>query len=81
MERLQKKSYLEDYPLNSVYPYDVSKSTSDLIAQSYSKTYGLKVGIIRSANIYGPHDRNLNRIVPETIINLLNKKNNHKIKW
>lgn len=69
-----KKSYLEDYPLNSVYPYDVSKSTSDLIAQSYSKTYGLKVGIIRSANIYGPHDRNLNRIVPETIINLLNKK-------
>lgn len=67
-------SYLENYPLNSIYPYDVSKSTSDLIAQSYSKTYGLKVGIIRSANIYGPHDRNLKRIVPETIINLLNKK-------
>ena len=69
-----KGSYLENYPLNSIYPYDVSKSTSDLIAQSYSKTYGLKVGIIRSANIYGPHDRNLKRIVPETIINLLNKK-------
>ena len=71
---VNKGSYLENHPLNSIYPYDVSKSTSDLIAQSYAKTYGLKVGIIRSANIFGPHDRNLKRIVPETIINLLNKK-------
>ena len=69
-----KKSYLENHPLNSIYPYDVSKSTSDLIVQSYSKTFGLKAGIIRSANIYGPHDRNTKRIVPETVINLLNKK-------
>ena len=69
-----KGSYLENYPLNSIYPYDVSKSTSDLIAQSYSKTYGLKVGIIRSANIYGPHDNNSNRIVPETIISALKNK-------
>lgn len=69
-----KGSYLENYPLNSIYPYDVSKSASDLVAQSYSKTYAMKVGIIRSANIYGPHDRNTKRIVPETIINLLNKK-------
>ena len=71
---LQSGSYLENYPLNSIYPYDVSKSTSDLVAQSYAKTYGVKIGIIRSANIFGPHDRNLKRIVPETIINLLNKK-------
>ena len=69
-----KGSYLENYPLNSIYPYDVSKSASDLVAQSYSKTYSIRVGIIRSANIYGPHDRNTKRIVPETIINLLNKK-------
>ena len=68
-----KGSYLENYPLNSIYPYDVSKSTSDLVAQSYSKTYSMRVGI-RSANIYGPYDRNTKRIVPETIINLLNKK-------
>ena len=69
-----KGSYLENYPLNSIYPYDVSKSTSDLVAQSYSKTYSMRVGIIRSANIYGPYDINTKRIVPETIINLLNKK-------
>lgn len=71
---VSNKSYLESHPLNSIYPYDVSKSTSDLVVQSYSKTYGLKAGIIRSANIFGPHDRNLKRIVPETIINLLNNK-------
>ncbi len=73
-ELLAGNSYLENYPLNSIYPYDVSKSTSDIIAQSYAKTYGLKVGIIRSANIFGPHDRNLKRIIPETIISLLKKK-------
>ncbi len=71
---LKSGSYYESHPLSSIYPYDVSKSTSDLIAQSYSKTYNLKVGIIRSANIFGPNDKNLKRIVPETIINLLNKR-------
>ena len=71
---LKSGSYYESHPLSSIYPYDVSKSTSDLIAQSYSKTYKLKVGIIRSANIFGPNDKNLKRIVPETIINLLNKR-------
>ena len=34
---------LENHQLKGVYPYDVSKSTSDLIAQSYSKTYNLIV--------------------------------------
>ena len=68
---IKKGSYLENYPLKSDYPYDVSKSTSDLICQSYSKTYGLKIGILRSANIYGPNDRNINRIVPETIISFI----------
>jgi len=71
---IKSKSYLETHSLSSDFPYDVSKSTSDLIAQSYSKTYGLKIGILRSANIYGPNDRNLKRIVPETIINLLKGK-------
>ena len=71
---LKSGSYYENHPLSSIYPYDVSKSTSDLIAQSYSRTYNLKVGIIRSANIFGPNDKNLKRIVPETVVNLLNKK-------
>ena len=38
------------------------------------KTYNLKVGIIRCANIFGPGDKNLKRIVPETIISLIKNK-------
>ena len=71
---LQKKFYLENDKLNAIFPYDTSKSSSDLICQSYSKTFKLKVGIIRSANIFGAYDLNLKRIVPETIISILKKK-------
>ena len=38
-----KKKLLENDNLNSIYPYDLSKSCSDLICQSYSKVYNLKV--------------------------------------
>lgn len=71
---LKKKFYLENDKLNAIFPYDTSKSSSDLICQSYSKTYQLKVGIIRSANIFGPYDLNFKRIVPETIISILKNK-------
>ena len=50
------------------------KSASDLIVQSYSKTYKLKVGIIRSGNIFGPGDFNLDRLVPGVIVNSIKNK-------
>lgn len=71
---LVNKSYDEDHQLKGIYPYDVSKSASDLVAQSYSKTYGLKVGIIRCGNIFGPADYNLDRLVPGIIVNTLKNK-------
>jgi len=72
----EKKSnnYREDDKLNALYPYDVSKSASDIICQSYSHTYSLSIGILRCANLYGPNDFNLKRIMPETIINALRGK-------
>tara|TARA_B110000977_G_scaffold187257_1_gene254154 strand:- start:2914 stop:3864 length:951 start_codon:yes stop_codon:yes gene_type:complete len=69
-----KLGYKESTILGGSYPYDVSKSASDLICQSYSKTYNLKVGIIRCANIFGPNDKNLKRIIPETIISIIKGK-------
>ncbi|RXE55090.1 sugar dehydratase [Methanoculleus taiwanensis] len=63
--------YVEDMPLRGEHPYDVSKSCTDLLAQSYGKTYGLSVGIARMGNIYGPGDLNFNRIVPGTIRSVL----------
>ncbi|MDD4126419.1 MAG: GDP-mannose 4,6-dehydratase [Methanomicrobium sp.] len=66
--------YTEDMPLCGEHPYDVSKSCTDLIAQSYGKSYGLPVSIARMGNIYGPGDLNFNRIVPGTIRSILQSK-------
>lgn len=63
--------YREDHPLHGDGPYDVSKSCTDLIAQSYATTYGLPVAIARCGNIYGGGDLNWSRIVPGTIRSLL----------
>ena len=71
---LYGNAYLENHQLKGNYPYDVSKSASDLIVQSYVKTYNLKVGIIRSGNIYGPGDLNMDRLVPHVIISSILKK-------
>jgi len=66
--------YTEDMPLKGEHPYDVSKSCTDLIAQSYASTYRLPVCIARMGNIYGPGDLNFNRIVPGTIKSLIKGK-------
>ena len=71
---LKKKEYFENFPLKGDFTYDVSKSSSDLIAQSYAKTYKISVGIIRSGNIYGPGDFNMDRLIPHVIISCLKNK-------
>ncbi len=72
--KMTKSKYFENDPLKGDYPYDVSKSSSDLIVQSYSKTYNINVGVVRSGNIYGPRDFNLDRIVPHVITRLIQNK-------
>jgi CDP-glucose 4,6-dehydratase len=66
--------YTEDMPLRGEHPYDVSKSCTDLLAQSYAKTYHLPITIARMGNIYGFGDLNFNRIIPGTIRNILENK-------
>ncbi len=65
--RQETLPYHEELPLEGTFPYDVSKSCSDLIAQSYFATYRLPVVITRCGNFYGGGDLNWNRIVPGTI--------------
>ena len=67
----EKLPYSEDLPLQGAFPYDVSKSCSDLIARSYFSTYDLPVAITRCGNFYGGGDLNWNRIVPGTIRSVL----------
>ena len=69
--KMKSKPFLENDTLHGVYPDDVSKSVADLISQSYSNTYNLKIGIIRSSNIYGPADHNLERLIPGVIVKTL----------
>lgn len=63
--------YTEDMALAGRYPYDASKASSDLIAQSYAYTYGLPIAIARCGNIYGGGDLNWSRIVPGTFRSLI----------
>ena len=59
--------YLETHPLQGSYPYDVSKSCTDLITQMYSATYGLKTAIARCGNLFGGGDLNYSRTIPGVI--------------
>src|SRR3989344_5233450 len=70
----KKLPYTEEFQLNASYPYDSSKTCTDIIAQMYAKTYGLPIGITRCANIYGPGDINWDRLIPSTIKSLINKE-------
>jgi CDP-glucose 4,6-dehydratase len=59
--------YTEDAPLTGRFPYDCSKSCTDLIARSYYETYQVPVCVTRCGNLFGPGDLNWNRIIPGTI--------------
>lgn len=71
---LPEGGYREGDPLRGEGPYDVSKSCADLIAQSYAKTYGLRVGIVRAGNIYGPGDPDPTRLIPSIIRDLRSRR-------
>lgn len=70
----EKLPYTEEHPLKGSHPYDVSKSCTDLITQTYHHTYGLPAAITRCGNIYGGGDLNFNRIIPGTIKSILFNK-------
>ena len=59
--------YAEGASLQPIYPYDVSKAATDLIARSYWHTFELPVAVTRFANLYGGGDQNFSRLVPETV--------------
>jgi CDP-glucose 4,6-dehydratase len=63
--------YTEDAALQPIFPYDVSKAATDLIARSYWHTFGLPVAVTRFANLYGGGERNFSRIIPETVTAVL----------
>jgi CDP-glucose 4,6-dehydratase len=63
--------YGEDHALHGIFPYDASKVCTDVLARSYAKNYRMPVGVTRFANIYGPGDLNMSRVIPGTIVSVL----------
>jgi CDP-glucose 4,6-dehydratase len=63
--------YAESTPLQGQHPYDVSKSTADLIAHTYAVSFDLPVVVTRCGNFFGGGDLNWNRIVPGTVRSVL----------
>jgi CDP-glucose 4,6-dehydratase len=64
----EKMPYKEDYPLIPIYPYDVSKACSDMIARCYaSDIFNLPIVVTRFCNIYGPGQLNFSALIPDAI--------------
>jgi CDP-glucose 4,6-dehydratase len=59
--------YVEDHPMDGRYPYDVSKSCTDLICRMYAETYALPVCVTRCGNLFGGGDLNFSRTIPGVI--------------
>jgi CDP-glucose 4,6-dehydratase len=71
---LNGSEYTESHQLNGVYPYDASKSSTDLVARSYKKTYGMPVVTTRACNIYGIGDSNKERLIPGIVRSYINRE-------
>ena len=67
--------YREDHPLQGRFPYDVSKSCTDLITTMYARTYGLGAVIARCGNLFGGGDLNFSRLIPGVILAALKGEN------
>ena len=74
-----KIPYFESYMPRPTRPYETSKACTDIIAQSYSKSFNLPVLIPRFVNIYGPGDLNFQRLIPKTIKSVL--ENSEPTMW
>ena len=63
-------SWTEREPLEPNSPYSASKASSDLLARSFHRTYGLPVCITRCSNNYGPY-QHPEKLIPLFVTNLL----------
>ncbi len=57
--------FTEETPIHTSSPYSASKAASDLLVQSYHRTFGLPMTISRCSNNYGPYH------FPEKLIPLI----------
>jgi CDP-glucose 4,6-dehydratase len=66
--------YKETQGIKPTNVYEVSKACSGLITNAYSNNYDMPVFTVRAANLYGPGDMNISRLIPGTILRILGDK-------
>jgi len=70
---ISKGFFKENSPLNPSSPYSASKASGDNLCQSYYRTFGLPIIIIRPCNNYGPRQYP-EKLIPKAIINAIKGK-------
>jgi len=66
-------AFTEESPIDPTSPYAASKAASDLVVQSYIKTFGFPALITRCSNNYGPYQFP-EKLIPLVLINAMNDK-------
>jgi dTDP-glucose 4,6-dehydratase len=67
---IEEGSFTEASPLAPSSPYSATKTGADLLVSSYFHTYGLRTGICRGSNNYGPFQYP-EKLIPLMILNAL----------
>jgi len=67
----EKLPYVEDAPLFAADSYCTSKACQDMVARSYAWTYDMPIVTVRAGNLYGPGDLNTSRLIPRSILRVL----------
>lgn len=67
---IDKGAWSESSPIAPNSPYAASKASADLLALSYSRSFGLDVVVTRSSNNYGPNQFP-EKIIPLFVTNIL----------
>jgi dTDP-glucose 4,6-dehydratase len=67
---IEDGSWPEGDPLLPNSPYAASKASSDLVARSYARTFGMDVRITRCSNNYGPYQFP-EKVIPLFVTNLM----------
>ncbi len=77
-KNLEKNKLNEKSPLGGEDPYSASKSSQDLISNSYKDSffkYSKNIFIVRAGNIIGGGDWEKSRLIPDLFLSNLKKKN------
>ncbi|MFH1478606.1 MAG: NAD-dependent 4,6-dehydratase LegB [Candidatus Omnitrophota bacterium] len=68
----------EEHPFQGQSPYSATKIAADRIAESFYRSFGIPVTIVRPFNTYGPR-QSARAIIPSIIIQLLSGKKEIKL--